>query len=191
MYSGQASDHEPPDALALELVSGLAPGRALDVGCGAGGLLVALAQRGWAVSGVDVASKAIEATKAVLTERGLSAQLFVGDAVTWTPPHRYELVTSTFALPTELELRTQQLRWMADAVAPGGTMLLKEFDVGMKRHDFLSDYDLPTLAELTAAVPGWTLERAEVVQTPPHDHDGSGTFAGQHWTAAIVWARKP
>ena len=36
----------------------LEPGSALDIGCGAGGHIVALAQLGWKVTGINIAEKA-------------------------------------------------------------------------------------------------------------------------------------
>ena len=55
-------------------VEGLAPGRALDLGCGTGLNALMLAQRGWSVLGVDWAEHAIELATEVVSSRGLDAQ---------------------------------------------------------------------------------------------------------------------
>lgn len=43
-----------------QIVSDRPPGRALDAGCGTGRHAVALAERGWAVTGVDLVDHALE-----------------------------------------------------------------------------------------------------------------------------------
>ena len=72
-YSGDATDYDDPDPGLVEIIDGLRPGRALDIGCGAGGLIVALAERKWQVTGIDIAAKAIEAARKVVQERGVNA----------------------------------------------------------------------------------------------------------------------
>ena len=97
LYAGDKRDYMPPDPLMVELIEALEPGHALDVGCGAGGLLAAMAERGWVISGIDVAANAIEAARRVLGQRGADATLEVADAATWRPPRTYDLVTNCFA----------------------------------------------------------------------------------------------
>lgn len=195
IYTGEAVDLEPPDALMLELIDSL-PGhpdggrRALDVGCGAGGLLVALAERGYRVTGIDIASKAIAAARKVTGQRGFDVELTVADATRWQPDRAYDLVTSCFAVPGKRR-RAAALAMMRAALAPGGVVLLKDFDTSMARLGYLPADDLVEIDELTAAFAGFEIIRAELVDTPVHDHDGSGKHAGERWTAAILCARKP
>jgi len=51
---------ESPSPLLLEAAGGLAPGRALDLACGAGRNALWLAARGWEVAAIDGATAAIE-----------------------------------------------------------------------------------------------------------------------------------
>lgn len=66
------SDHEPPPEIAA-LADEIAPGRALDLGCGFGRTSIYLAQRGWHVDGVDFIAEAVE------TARKRAADAGVGD----------------------------------------------------------------------------------------------------------------
>ena len=159
-YGGSLADYEPPDADLLEIIDGLEPGRALDVGCGAGGLVVALADRGWQVTGIDIADRAIEAARLILEDRGVTAELIHADAAVWRPDHRYDLIVSSFALP-DRPARTEVLRMIRDATSPGGSVALKDFDSSMKRFGFFAEFDLVTIEELTAAFEGFETVRAE------------------------------
>lgn len=189
-YTGDAKDCAEPDALVLEIARGLEPGRALDVGCGAGGLLASLAELGWRVSGIDIAYKAIEAAKKALQQRGVEATLEAADATRWKPPRPFDLVTCCFALPIGPEQRAAAYRTMRDAVAPGGTVVVKDFDTAMARLGFLAENELVTVEELTTAFDGFEIVRAEVVQTPAHHH-GDGEPSKEAWSAGLLHARRP
>ena len=190
IYTGEASDLEEVDPFFLAVLDELEPGRALDIGCGAGGLVVALAERGWQVTGVDIAPKAIAAARKALEARGLSAELHVGDASEWTSSATYDLVTNSFALPNEQEGQAAVFRLARDVLAPGGTVLIKDFDSSMKRHKVFSRFHCPTIDELVAAFDGLAIVRAEVVETPVHHHDGAEPGLDGPWTAAVLHARK-
>jgi SAM-dependent methyltransferase len=56
------------------------PGRAIDIGCGTGTNVVALAKAGWQVTGVDFAPRAIELARQKIARAGVQAELFVKDA---------------------------------------------------------------------------------------------------------------
>ncbi len=190
MYRGDETDYERPDPLVLELAGALPPGRALDVGCGPAGLLAALAERGWQVTGVDIADKAIAAARAVLARRNLRADLHVGDSTAWTPPGTYDLITSTFALPGSVAERAAVFAMMRAALAPGGTVLIKDFDPSMKKPLHFEHYVLPSVDELVGAFDGLDIVRAEVVDTPVHEHAKPHGHGGETWTAALLHARR-
>ncbi|WP_452299647.1 methyltransferase domain-containing protein [Micromonospora krabiensis] len=106
----------------------LPPGRALDVGCGEGADAVWLAERGWRVTAVDIATAALERAAAHADAAGPQ----VAARIDWThadlresPPTDggYDLVSAQFMhLPAD-ERRVLFAR-LADAVAPGGTLLV-------------------------------------------------------------------
>lgn len=103
----------------------LAPGRALDVGCGEGGDVLWLASQGWTVVGLDWSRVALDraaehAAKAGLTER---VEWVQGDVDSWQPPTgAFDLVAAHFLHPTG-PARAPLLARLAVAVAPGGTLL--------------------------------------------------------------------
>jgi SAM-dependent methyltransferase len=65
----------------VELVGNgrIAPGRAIDLGCGSGANAIFLAQHGFDVTGVDFASEAIEKAKRSADEAGVSVRFMVDD----------------------------------------------------------------------------------------------------------------
>ncbi len=186
IYTGEVTDYEAPDPDLLAIVSGLPPGRALDVGCGAGGLVAAMADLGWEVTGIDVSGRAIAAARKVLGERRLEATLVVADAGVWKPPERYDLITSSFAMP-EGDERTAALEMIRGALEPGGVVAIKEFDESMSRYAHFAGFDLLTVEELTSAFDGFRIERAEIVSTPVHEH--AKESGDQEWTAILFQAR--
>lgn len=126
------SEHEQvwsgkPNVAFAEEVSGLAPGRALDLGCGEGADAIWLAQRGWAVTAVDISTVALGRAAEHARAAG------VGDRIDWQqhelgksfPDGEFDLVSVQF-LHSRTELpRDAILRRAAAAVAPGGVLLIE------------------------------------------------------------------
>lgn len=186
IYTGSAADYQPPDAQLLATIDDLRPGRALDVGCGAGGLAVALAERGWDVLGVDLAPNAIEAARKVAAERGVTATFEAANASHWKPEHHYDLIVSSFALPDDVAARAPAFTTMLEALAPGGTVLIKDFDESMARFSHFDGFELVTLDELHSAFAALETVRAEIVETPAH----VSAKPGDPWTAALFQATR-
>jgi tellurite methyltransferase len=67
---GEHAD-EKPDAIVLRFASSLAPGRALDLACGAGRHAIWLAEQGWSVTAVDRSTEAIDILKQRASARGV------------------------------------------------------------------------------------------------------------------------
>lgn len=110
-----------------EIASTLAPGRALDLGCGEGGDVVWLAQQGWAATGIDISPTAIRRATDAARAAGLDAsraEFRVGDLSDLDAGDRFDLVTASFLhSPVELP-RERILSLAAEHVAPGGHLLL-------------------------------------------------------------------
>ncbi|MGW7519145.1 SAM-dependent methyltransferase [Streptomyces sp. NPDC054796] len=123
--NGQIWSGEPNEALVRE-VSGLAPGRALELGCGEGGDAVWLARQGWRVTATDISGVALARAEEHAARAG------VADRVEWQrhdlgetfPGGTYDLVSASF-LHSEGDMpRERILRDAAAAVAPGGVLLV-------------------------------------------------------------------
>ncbi|HEY3869196.1 MAG TPA: class I SAM-dependent methyltransferase [Actinocrinis sp.] len=171
-----------PNALLVRYAADLAPGTALDVGCGEGADALWLASRGWSVVGADVstvalqrAAQAAERSDAGAAERITWQQADVVGA-DWAPPQRFDLVSAQFVhLPTQM--RESLHRRLAAAVRPGGTLLV----VGHHPSDLETSVRRPQLpgmfatGEEMAAVldpEHWDVETA-VAQREAADADGA------------------
>jgi 2-polyprenyl-3-methyl-5-hydroxy-6-metoxy-1,4-benzoquinol methylase len=114
---------EPNRFVAAETAT-LAPGRALDLACGEGRNAIWLAERGWNVRGIDYSDVAIERARQLARDRGVDLELAVGDVLA-VPLEKqaFELVLIAYVqLPVSERLRL--LDRAAEAVSPGGTLLL-------------------------------------------------------------------
>ncbi len=171
-------------------VSGSTPGKALDLGCGEGGDALWLAEQGWHVTAVDISSTALARGAAQAEAQGIA------DRITWEqhdlghsfPEGEYDLVSAQyFHSPVDLP-RDEVLRRAAQAVSPGGTVIVvghaapppwahnHDDDHG---HDHGHDFEFPTTEEVVAALgvddAGWTLircENAERHATGPKEKSG-------------------
>jgi len=117
-----------PNQRLVEQVADLAPGTALDVGCGEGADAIWLAARGWHVTGMDVSTVALDraAKQAAKTGQEIADRIVwqQADMLTWDPaPLQFDLVSAQFIhLPTPE--RESLHRRLAAAVRPGGTLLI-------------------------------------------------------------------
>jgi SAM-dependent methyltransferase len=149
-------------------VADLAPGDALDVGCGEGADAVWLAEGGWQVTATDISSVALERAAAHAAERGVADRITwqVVDVLTWEPPMAaFDLVSAQYMHLPRPELDSLHRR-LAGAVAPGGTLL-----VVLHHPDDMHAHGGPDL-EMTAEQIAESLDPAEwptiVASSPEH-----------------------
>lgn len=127
-YSGtDQSWSGSPNYSLVDVVAGLAPGRALDLGCGEGADAVWLAEQGWDVTGIDISATAVARATAAAAKAGLGddrVRFVATDLDAWSGDGEFDLITASFFhSPVPLE-RTGILRRAAARVAPGGHLLI-------------------------------------------------------------------
>jgi thioredoxin reductase/SAM-dependent methyltransferase len=123
------------NAVLADVAAGLAPGTALDLGCGEGGDVLWLAERGWRAVGVDISATAVERARAEAKARELDGATFVsgdlGEVLRGEvlpdealPDEAYSLVTASFLHSPVALARGDILRLAAERVARGGHLLV-------------------------------------------------------------------
>lgn len=122
-YQENASGPGQPNSQLVAELSGLAPGTALDAGCGTGADAVWLARQGWEVTAVDVSPTAVARAEHHEPER---VSWVVADMTVWESPKLYDLVISQYVHP-DLPFGEFVAR-LARAVAPGGTLFVVGHD---------------------------------------------------------------
>jgi SAM-dependent methyltransferase len=193
MWSGR-----PNGALVAE-VAGLAPGRALDVGCGEGADAIWLAGNGWEVTALDVSGVALgraagHAADADVSVRWVHAGLVEADL----PSASFDLVSAQYPVLLRTPDATAE-RVLLDLVAPGGVLLFVHHAGMADRHDHDHDHggteqhdhdaandvdpaDYVWPAEVAAVLrDGWHIE---VDELRPRDAPESG--AGAHHSDDLV-----
>lgn len=113
-----------PNAALVSEVTGLEPGRALDVGCGEGADAVWLALHGWQVTALDVSRVALD--RAAIHARDAGAQVVwvaAGLLDAQLPAAAFDLVSAQYPALRRTRGNDAELALLA-AVAPGGTLLV-------------------------------------------------------------------
>lgn len=170
VWSGRAN------AVLVDVVGQLEPGRSLDLGCGEGGDVIWLAQHGWRATGIDISRTAIERAEQAAAEQGLQdgrVTLRALDLAEWQraqdTDEDFDLVTACFLQsPVTLD-RTTILRAAADRVAVGGHLLIVSH----------------------AAPPPWASglhDHAAMFHSPQEEVDALGLDPSQ-WTTSIAEIR--
>jgi 2-polyprenyl-3-methyl-5-hydroxy-6-metoxy-1,4-benzoquinol methylase len=160
-----------PNASLVEVAAELEPGTALDVGCGEGGDAIWLASQGWQVTGTDISQTALDVAARHAAEAGVTVTWERHDLSVSQPAGPFDLVTTSF-LHSKVELpRGRILRAAAEAVAPGGTLLVVGHAPSVEhRHADLPGLD-EVIAELALPDERWQLvtsglrERGDRVDT--------------------------
>jgi SAM-dependent methyltransferase len=116
-----------PNRALVDVTGTLAPGRALDLGCGEGADVIWLAQQGWDATGVDISATAVEratdAARAAGSEAG-RARFRTGDLSAWDDDESYDLIVASFLHSPVALPRTEILHRAAGHVAAGGHLLV-------------------------------------------------------------------
>ena len=169
-----------PNALLVDELAfrPLDPGSVLDLGSGSGGDAVWFAGLGWTVTAVDISAAALAVGAEAARDAGVT------DRITWSrrdleadfPAGAWDLVVASYLQsPVALD-RDRVLQAAAEAVRPGGTLLVLGHERFPDSHQG-APTELPTTADVLGALDltGWTVERAEAVAfTMPATEGGHG-----------------
>jgi SAM-dependent methyltransferase len=122
-----------PNIWVEQLTQDLPPGKALDIAAGEGRNALWLAARGWHVTAVDFSAVALQRAASLAEKQlGRDAGALVtleADVETWVPPARsYDLVLVVY-LHLPKQQRSTIMGAAAEAVAPGGTLLIVGHDL--------------------------------------------------------------
>jgi thioredoxin reductase/SAM-dependent methyltransferase len=186
-----------PNGTLVHEVTGLAPGRALDVGAGEGADALWLAERGWKVTATDISGNALARVRAEAERRGLAVDLLRGDANDPAPfgTGTFDLVSLQYGSFKRTPDR-RGLRSLLAAVAPGGTLLVVHHDLTALREpaDVATEtrmYDpeafvgVDEIAAALTADPGtWQVEIHETRPRPP------GAASAHHVSDVVLRATR-
>jgi uncharacterized OsmC-like protein/SAM-dependent methyltransferase len=180
---------ERPNQLLVEEISGLKPGRALDLGAGEGRNAVWLAEQGWQVTAIDFSGVALERGAEVAKRAGVDVEFLQADVTTYTPgAAAFDLVVILY-LHLSPAARRGVLEQAATALRPGGRLLIVGHDVENLAGGHGGPQDpsvLFTPDVIAAELPGLTLARNETVKRHAHTHEGVATAFD-----TLVLAMKP
>ncbi len=161
-----------PNLWVEQVTRDLPPGRVLDLAAGEGRNSLWLAERGWQATAVDFSRVALDRATGLAVERlGAAAGRFeaeCADLLGYRPrPQAYDLVLVVYLQIVAAE-RTHVLRTAADALAPGGRLLVVAHDSDNLERGYGGPPDpavLYSAADITADLDGTGLQihRAEQV----------------------------
>ncbi len=180
---------ERPNQLLVEEISGVKPGRALDLGAGEGRNAVWLAEQGWQVTAVDFSAVALERGAAAAKRAAVSVELVQADVTGYTPAAAaFDLVVILY-LHLPPAARRGVLERAARALRAGGRLLIVGHDLenlagghgGPQEPSVLYTPDV-----IAAELPGLILARNETVKRHAHTHEGVATAFD-----TLVLAMKP
>jgi SAM-dependent methyltransferase len=172
----------PPSQFVAAELTGLAPGRALDLAAGHGRHTVWLAEHGWQVTAVDFSRVGLDKARKLSAARGIGddqVDWVVADLDDYRPAREaFDLVLMAY-FQVGAELRAKVLAEAATALAPAGTLLAVGHDltnlaegVGGPRYPEV----LYTPEGITAELRGLRIVRAGRVRRVV-EHDGSPATA--------------
>ncbi|MFD3625454.1 class I SAM-dependent methyltransferase [Streptomyces sp. NPDC058698] len=176
-----------PNARLTEAVTGLPPGEALDLGCGAGGDALWLARQGWQVTAVDVSSVAVERLTRLAVAHRADGRITARrhDLRESFPDGLFDLVCAHYLhTPYDLD-RAGVLRSAAHRLRPGGRLLVVDHgSTAPWSWDQDPGVRYPSAPEVAADIaldPGtWTVERADSPRRTAAGPDGRTAEVTDH-----------
>lgn len=166
-----------PNELFAREVKNLRPGKALDVACGEGRNAIWLAEQGWNVTAIDFSDVAIEKGRQIAARREVNVNWIAEDVSSWQlPRHEFDLVAVLY-LHTTIDEREQWLEKVISSIKPSGTFIYIAHDIDNIKNGVGGPQDpalLPTVAEITNGLKGFSIENAGVIERPVARDPGHG-----------------
>jgi SAM-dependent methyltransferase len=168
-----------PNAFLVEMIKGLRPGRALDVGMGQGRNTIYLAQQGWDAVGFDPADKAVAAAQEQAAKLGVKITTHVARAedFDWGTA-QWDLIVLSYVGGREYVSNVVR------ALRPGGMVLIEAFHRDATKNQSIGGgvvFDTNELLKLYGAL--------RVIRY--EDTDGVGDFGMQPMRIVRLLAQKP
>lgn len=167
-----------PNAFLEETAAGLAPGLALDLGCGVGREAVFLASEGWQITAIDHLPDAIDRARLLAERYAPEATIDwrVADLAPFPIPHssfpQFNLVTMLFFF--DLKTVEHARAWLA----PGGNLLIESFSEQNRERTGKPRNPAAAISEGSLRE---VLQGMEIVTISPGEREGRHTVR--------VWAR--
>ncbi|MCT1436513.1 class I SAM-dependent methyltransferase [Brachybacterium paraconglomeratum] len=180
------------NATMASVVAELAPGTAIDLGCGEGGDVLWLAEQGWTAHGLDISATAVGRAREEAAARGLDGASFEAvDLDAWEPePASVDLVTASFFQSNVALDRTAILRRAMTALRPGGRLVTVSHAAPpswAKDHPAKMVSVQDEAAQLGGHADEWEVEQADERPRAAVAPDGT---PGEHLDAVLVLRRR-
>ena len=174
------------NALLVEFASGLAPGRALDIGAGEGRNSIWLATRGWQVTALDVSEVALGRAAERAAAEGAELDCVAGDWRDPFPVSAIDLAVISFMHPRPDE-RATMFRRTWEALVPGGHL----FTIGVhaSEHERRGPPDADRL--YTPELLQEALAAFELLRCQALTYEGEGREGPRTVTDVVAIARRP
>jgi len=167
-----------PNRFFAEEVTGMTPGRALDLGAGEGRNAIWLAEQGWTVTAVDFSDVAVAKAETIASRRGVTVIWLVEDLLAYQPESgAYDLVALAYIHLPPAEWN-RVLSSAQSALAPGGTLLVIGHDSSNLRDGHGGPQDpmrLYDAAGVVSQLAGLDVQRAGPVLRKVMTPDGERT----------------
>jgi SAM-dependent methyltransferase len=115
----------------VDRIDSLAPtrGRLLDLGCGVGRHSLLFAERGWKVTGIDLAAPSLEYARQEASDAGLDAQFHLADITRGTLPPNQDLILLAYGTIGTLApgMARRLVAACRRALSPGGLLVFDAF----------------------------------------------------------------
>ncbi len=124
-----------PSRWLTESVRGIKPGKALDLGMGQGRNALFLSRQGWDVTGIDMASVAIEQAKAQASQLGIKYNVVVADIDRWDfGRSQWDLIAAIY------EPDFRWVRKICDGLKPGGLFVRENYVFSKEENEPLKKF---------------------------------------------------